>query len=173
VLLLIYPHSRTAHPHLLLTLRDAEMQYHAGQVSFPGGAVEPGESYDEAALREAQEETGVNPRTVRILGELSPLHVPVSRFVLHPRIGVTDSRPDFRPKTGEVERILEIALDRLRDPSRLGLEKRRFRPGKVDVPFFALDGEKVWGATAMVLSEFLCLLGRPPDPWKPGKSDRG
>ena len=162
-LLLLYP--REARPHLLLTLRDLDLQNHAGQVSLPGGAVEPGENYDQAALREAREEVGIEPGSVRLLGALTPLHVPVSRFVVHPRVGVTDTRPQFRPERGEVARILEVPLDDLRNPACLGVEPRRFRSGEMDVPFFKLDGEKVWGATGIILAEFLALLGHPPDPW--------
>jgi 8-oxo-dGTP pyrophosphatase MutT (NUDIX family) len=168
-LVLLYP--RAGETHLLLTLRDRALQNHAGQVSFPGGAVEPGESFAAAALREAQEETGVEPATVRVLGTLSPLHVPVSRFVVHPHVAITPERPDFRPKRGEVARLLEVPLEDLRDPSRLGVEPRRFGTGEMQVPFLHLNGEKVWGATGMVLAEFLTLLGSPPDPW--GRVARG
>ena len=162
-LVLLYPHE--GKPHLLLTLRDAALQNHAGQVSLPGGAAEPGEAYDQAALREAREEVGIEPECVRLLGALTPLHVPISRFVVHPWLGVADSRPRFRPERGEVARILEVPLDDLRNPARLAVERRRFRSGEMEVPFFKLDGEKVWGATGIILAELLALLGYPPDPW--------
>jgi 8-oxo-dGTP pyrophosphatase MutT (NUDIX family) len=162
-LLLLYP--RDAAPHVLLTVRDADLQHHAGQVSLPGGSLEPGESHDQAALREATEEVGLDPQTVRLLGALTPLHVPVSRFVVHPRVGVTDRRPGFRPRPGEVARVLEVPLAHLEDPACLGVERRQFDRNEVEVPFFRVDGERVWGATAMVLAEFLTVVGTPPDPW--------
>ena len=163
-LLLVYPRSDAA--HVALTLREEGLQNHAGQVSLPGGAVEEGESLDRAALREAEEEIGVDPREVRLLGALSPLHVPVSQFVLHPWVGVAERRPEFRPDATEVARILEVPLAELADPSRLAVETRRYSDQDVRVPFFRVEGEKVWGATAMVLAEFLDLLGAPPDPWR-------
>lgn len=163
VLLLLYPISGV--PHFILTVRNAGLLHHSGQVSLPGGAVEPQESFDAAALREAHEEVGVDPRSVRIVGGLSPLHVPVSGFVLHPLVGVADSRPQLRREAREVARILEIRLDELCDPSVLGLETRSSEAGPAEVPYFLLAGEKVWGATAMVLAEFLWVLGSRPDPW--------
>ena len=94
------------------------------------------------------------------------MHVPVSRNVLHPRVALTDRRPDWRPDPREVSRILEVPLGRLAHPSILGVETRGEVERAVEVPYFRLDGERVWGATAMVLAEFLSALGLPPDPWR-------
>ena len=132
---------------------------------MPGGSAEGGESFREAALREAREEIGVDPRSVAILGRLSPLHVPASGFVLHPYVGSTDEPPAMVPREGEVDQILEVAVDRLSDPSILGVEKRVHEGREVAVPYFALERHKVWGATAMVLAEFLSVIGIQPDPW--------
>ena len=162
-LLLLYRYDDLV--RLVLTLRAGELPLHAGQVSLPGGAVEPGESPEQTALREAGEEIGVDPRAVRVVGRLSPLHIPVSRFALYPVVGLTDTRPELRPKAGEVARILEVGLDELQDPATLGLEKRHRDGVDYEVPYFNLHGERVWGATAMILSEFLCLLDYRPDPW--------
>jgi 8-oxo-dGTP pyrophosphatase MutT (NUDIX family) len=156
-LLLLFPAASAV--RLLLTVRSSRLPSHAGQVSLPGGAVEAGESVEHAALREAHEETGVDPAGVRVLGRLTPLHIPVSGFVLHPIVGVADARPDFRLSHGEVDQLLEPSLDYLLDP---GCVRRfpRMRDGLFqDVPYFALDGLQVWGATAMVLAEFLQLAG--------------
>jgi 8-oxo-dGTP pyrophosphatase MutT (NUDIX family) len=163
VLLLLYPIAGAA--HLILTVRDSKLPHHPGQVSLPGGAVEPDESVEDAALREAHEEVGVAPGDVSIIGNLSPLHVPVSGYVLHPRIALAGERPLLRPDKREVARIVEAPLNRLRDPATIGVEMRRYDSRPVEVPYFELHGEKVWGATAMVLSEFLCVLGSEPDPW--------
>jgi 8-oxo-dGTP pyrophosphatase MutT (NUDIX family) len=155
-LLLLYPHHNgTA---VALTVRASGLARHAGQISLPGGATDPGETLAEAALREAAEEIAVDPAAVRVLGELTPVHVLVSGFTLHPVVGLTDRRPDFTPAPGEVEEILEVSLDDLRDASRIR-QGTRIREGvAVEYPYFDLLGHQVWGATAMVLGEFICLL---------------
>ncbi len=131
---------------------------------MPGGGVAPGEGLREAALREAHEEVGVEPGSVEVLGMLTPLDIPVSGFLLHPVVGVTVLRPAFRPRQGEVERVLEVPIDHLLDTTRQGFD-HRLRDGiHYDVPFFSACGEVVWGATAMVLSEFLWILGWRPAP---------
>ena len=159
-LLLLYPQEgRVAIP---LTVRASGLARHAGQVSLPGGAADPGETLAQTALREAAEEIGVVAESVRVLGELTPVHVLVSGFTLHPVVGVADDRPPFLPAPGEVEEILEVSLDDLRDASRIR-RATRIREGiAVEYPYFDLLGHQVWGATAMVLGEFLCLLQDPP-----------
>lgn len=159
-LLLLYPHNDTV--NITLTVRGSELRNHTGQVSFPGGRVDDGESIEQAAVREANEEIGVEPGAIEILGRLTPLHIPVSRFVLHPVVGCAAMRPAFQRAEWEVARIIEAPLPLLYDPNTI---KREFRSRvmngqtiQVDVPFFDIDGEKVWGATAMVLAEFCALL---------------
>lgn len=147
----------------MLTVRAQKLVHHAGQVSLPGGAVEQGESIVDAALREAHEEVGVEPSALRVLGRLTELHIPASGFVLHPVVAVTDARPDLRPQAGEVERILEVPLAGLLDPASCGMETRSVARGTVDVPYFRVEGERVWGATAMVLAELLSLVGYEVD----------
>jgi 8-oxo-dGTP pyrophosphatase MutT (NUDIX family) len=155
-LLLLYPHGPSA--AVALTVRASSLARHPGQISLPGGATDPGETIAQAALREASEEIGVDPESVRVLGELTPVHVIVSGFTLHPVVGITDLRPSFMPAPGEVEEILEVSLEDLRDASRIR-QGTRIREGvAVEYPYFDLLGHQVWGATAMVLGEFICLL---------------
>lgn len=157
-LILLYPHGTSA--AVPLTVRASGLARHAGQISLPGGATDPGETLAQAALREASEEIGVDPSCVRVLGELTPVHVLVSGFTLHPVVGITDERPDFRAAPGEVQEILEVSLDDLRDASRIR-QGSIVREGiAIEYPYFDLLGHQVWGATAMVLGEFICLLAR-------------
>jgi 8-oxo-dGTP pyrophosphatase MutT (NUDIX family) len=127
-------------------------------VSLPGGGLDAGESVEEAAIREAAEEVGLVPSMVEVVGRLTPLHIPVSGFLLHPVVGVADARPPFQPAAYEVARLLEVPLARLYEPDVVEWEVRDGATSEVEVPYFALDGEKVWGATAMVLAELLAAL---------------
>lgn len=155
-LLLLYPGEEGI--SLPLTLRANGLRRHAGQISLPGGAIDPGETLAEAALREAHEEIGVDPMSVRVLGDLTPVHVLVSGFTLHPVVAIADERPLFRRADEEVEEVLEVAIDHMRDASRIR-RGTRIREGiAVAYPYFDLLGHQVWGATAMVLGEFICLL---------------
>jgi 8-oxo-dGTP pyrophosphatase MutT (NUDIX family) len=164
VLLLLYPVDGAA--HLVLTVRNRALAHHGGQVSLPGGAVEEGETIERAAVRETHEEVGVDPGRVRLVGELTALHVPVSANVLHPRVGLIDERPDWKPDPREVFRVLEAPLARLADPRAIQVDLRERFERAVEVPYFDVAGERVWGATAMVLAEFLTAVGHPPDPWR-------
>jgi len=155
-LLLLYPDDGQV--KLPLTVRRHDLPQHAGQVSLPGGRIDPGESPVDAALRETHEELGVPPDNVRILGPLSSLWVVVSNRLLFPFVGVTDARPDFRPAPKEVAALLEIALPDLCDPARLGWSRHSREGIIVDYPHFDLAGHQTWGATAMILGEFGSLF---------------
>lgn len=148
--------------HLALTVRGTGLRNHTGQVSLPGGRVDVGETFESAALREAQEEIGIDPSTVHVLGRLTPLHIPVSGFLLHPVVGFTSMRPAFQRAEWEVARIIEAPVRVLSEPAVIKREMRtRTVNGQtldVDVPYYDIDGEKVWGATAMVLAEFCAIL---------------
>lgn len=158
-LLLIYPHA--GEWHVPLTVRASHLRHHTGQVSLPGGRVDHGETLAAAALREATEEVGLDAHDVTLIGALTPLHIPVSHHLLHPIVGVAAARPRFRPAASEVAHLLEVPLARLREPEVVRWEQRiREAPPNVlmDVPYFDVDGHQVWGATAMILAEFLAVL---------------
>jgi 8-oxo-dGTP pyrophosphatase MutT (NUDIX family) len=150
---------------LLLTVRGAHLTTHRGQVSLPGGAVEAGESIEAAALREAEEEVGLAREIPVPRGRLTPLHIPVSGYVLHPVVATTPSPPDVRPCEREVDRIVEVTLSALSSGALLRFETLERDGFSMDVPYFAIAGEKLWGATAMVVAELLALLEIPVDPW--------
>jgi 8-oxo-dGTP pyrophosphatase MutT (NUDIX family) len=168
-LLLVYPtfaEAAVGKPHetlhVPLTVRGSGLRNHTGQVSLPGGRVDVGETFEATAIREATEEIGIDPSTIELLGRLTPLHIPVSGFLLHPIVGYTSMRPAFQRAEWEVARIIEAPVSLLSDPAVVKREVRtRVVKGQsidVDVPYFDIDGEKVWGATAMVLAEFCAIL---------------
>jgi 8-oxo-dGTP pyrophosphatase MutT (NUDIX family) len=161
-LLLIYPHA--GEWHVPLTVRGSGLRHHTGQVSLPGGRLDhPDESVEQAALREAQEEIGLAPNTVEIIGRLTPVPIAVSGHLLQPVVGITTQRPAFSIAAPEVERLIELSVARLIAPDAVGAEQRmrRMTPQVVQtVPYFDSAGVRIWGATAMVLAEFAALLDR-------------
>ena len=159
-LLLLFPIVDRA--HIVLTVRAGTLGRHRGQVSLPGGGLEPGETIEQAALREAHEEIGLPLDHVHVLGALTPLDIPVSGFRLHPIVAVSGARAALTPSDGEVARILEVDLDELLAPERLVSIERQRDGRTIIVPAFHAAGEEIWGATAMVLAEFLTLLGWVP-----------
>ena len=154
--MLIYP--RDDRLWLPLTVRHADLPHHPGQISLPGGRIDAGETPAQAALRETHEEIGVDTNRVRVAGALSPLWVIVSNFVVLPFVAVADERPVFRAAAREVEEILEVPLDDLRDRARLKWTQRMRGTQAVQYPYFEVSGREVWGATAMMLGELLALF---------------
>ena len=162
VLLLLYPYSCDQPEfYLALTRRPEYPGAHSGQISLPGGRREEPESLLETALRETAEEVGVLPETVAIVGQLSPLYTPPSNFCIHPFIGFSRTRPLFQINPREVAELIEVPLSLFLKPEVHKEEIWRLQNfGERQVPFFDVFGHKVWGATAMILSEFLALLGQ-------------
>lgn len=157
-LLLLYPEGQAGAWHVPLTLRTERVETHKGQISLPGGAQEEGESLQEAALREAYEEIGVDPSSIRVLGALSQVYIPPSNFCLQPFVGYTPRRPEFRPFAAEVAEVIEAPLAVLLDPSSAREEDWLIQGQVRRVPFYQVGPHKVWGATAMVLAEFVAVL---------------
>lgn len=162
-LLLVFPLDSLA--HVVLTQRADTLERHSGQISLPGGVVEPGETFEEAALREAHEEIALAIGGVRTLGPLTPVDIQVSGFRLHPIVGISDARPTLRPAVGEVSRVIEIPVSELLDPAALAWHTLQRGERVFQVPTLVARDAQIWGATAMVLAEFLSLLG-----WR-GRSD--
>ncbi len=158
VLLLLYCYQQTM--HVVLTRRRDDMRSHAGQISFPGGRQEPNETAVQAALRETEEEVGVPVTAVSILGELTSIYIPPSDFEVHPFVGWVEGgkRPIFVPEPNEVAEILEVPLPHLFDPSTREVGPIPVREATYTVPYYNVEGHKVWGATAIMLSEFLARL---------------
>jgi len=155
VLILLFPDDESW--RFFLTERTHGVEHHQGQISLPGGAREKDESLEEAAIRETQEEMGIS-ETPKIIGQLSKLHIPVSGFEVSPFVGWLLARPEVEPNNVEVARVHEVTLADFLATECHKWEKRTFRSIEIDVPYFELDGVKVWGATAMILSEFRQVL---------------
>jgi 8-oxo-dGTP pyrophosphatase MutT (NUDIX family) len=156
VLVLLYP--RKNRLCLVLTRRTEQVRQHRAQISLPGGRQEPGEDLVRTALRETEEELGVQPDSPRILGMLTPLYVPPSNTCIHPVVASLPERPEFIRAPEEVEEVIEIPLEHLRNPVNLHEEVWTIRGIPVRVPFYLFKGNKIWGATAMILAELLHLL---------------
>ncbi|MBS1819493.1 MAG: CoA pyrophosphatase [Acidobacteria bacterium] len=159
-LVLLYPKDDTA--HVVLTVRSSRVR-HAGQVSLPGGVIEPGETPEQAAVREASEEIACAAEAVRVLGRLSPLDIPVSGFRLHPVVGIATERPIFRAADDEVDRIIELPVRTLTSRDAVALHPVIRGDLTLLAPGFAFGGTIIWGATAMVLAELAALLSQRND----------
>ncbi len=158
VLILFYP---CGHKTCFILIERAQYEgVHSGQIAFPGGQADPGDiDLKHTALREAQEETGINPKKVEIAGQLTKLYIPPSGFDVYPFVGYTTEKPDFRPDHTETKAILEIDLNDFLNPDCRTIKTIRHRTGKtLEVPCFFLNGKVVWGATAMILSELLTII---------------
>lgn len=141
--------------HLVLTKRHDDLNSHAGQISFPGGRREEGETLEATALREAHEEVGVEPAALTILGELTSLYILPSDYEVHPFVAWHDGQPTFTRQADEVDEILEVPIAHLLDPANQYEEPWEIRGYQLIVPYYLVGKHKVWGATAMMLSEFL------------------
>jgi 8-oxo-dGTP pyrophosphatase MutT (NUDIX family) len=155
VLLLLFPsEDSTGELSFVLTKRTDTLANHKGQVSLPGGACEPGETYEEAALREANEELDIQPTAVDVIGHLTLLYIFPSDFEVYPVVAYAPRRPPFKPNPEEVAEVLEMPLSALLDETIKVMEIWNIRGVDRDVPFYRFNGHTIWGATAMILSEF-------------------
>ena len=134
---------------------------HSGQVSIPGGRLEASESHLQAALREFMEETGVQVDDSQVLGCLSELFIPPSRFLVKPFVAYALDRPCFDPDPAEVDQIIEMPVSSLICDMTVKTGRVRQSSGSwIDTPYFDAGGHVVWGATAMILSELKEILRR-------------
>ena len=156
VLLLLYRHAGSW--RLPLTLRSDTMATHAGQISLPGGEIETGETVEQAAMRELAEELQVGTDDVKLLGLLSEIYVFASNFAVTPCVAVSPSRPAFLPNRAEVANLLEPTLVELLDPHRRGEHQIERRGIHFRAPHIEYQGHRIWGATSMILAEFLALV---------------
>lgn len=157
VLILIYPKNQEL--NIVFILRTVYNGPHSGQISFPGGKSELiDKDIIDTALRESHEEIGINPNLVNIFGKLTPLHIPISNFIVYPIIGVYEIAPEFKLDPTEVEKVIEIKLRDLIDSKNCTSKKFKFGDLSFVAPIYNPDNIIIWGATAMILSEFLEII---------------
>lgn len=156
VLFLLYPWQGEL--YTLLTVRPDDLPNHPGQVAFPGGSRDENETVEETALREAREEVGLDTTTVTLLGRLTHIYIPPSHFCIQIVMAYTPQRPDWRPNPAEIARLLEVPIAHFFDPASWKAETRAIGNEERLVPYFALGEDKVWGATAMALAEFVTMV---------------
>lgn len=155
VLVLLFPDD-DGRLELILTLRSSDID-HGGQISFPGGRAEPEETIADTALREAEEEIGIPPESVTVIGELSELYVAHSNNLVHPVVGFVQEEPVFKLQPAEVEEVFTIKLDALLKKKNLTVEHWTLQDYTYRVPYWNVHEVPLWGATAMMLSELLEL----------------
>jgi 8-oxo-dGTP pyrophosphatase MutT (NUDIX family) len=145
-------------PEVLLTKRSMQMTNHRGEISFPGGRLDAGETPREAALREAHEEVGLDPEMADVVGELEHLNTIVSRSYIVPIVATLPTRPELSAHTPEVDRVMWTPISELTAPGTYRMERWGTPPLDRPLHFFELHDETVWGATAHILVD---LLTRP------------
>ena len=151
VLILLFPKNNSI--HFCLTKRTNTVEHHKGQISFPGGSKEAGETIRETALRETHEELGVKLSSDSIIGSLTPFNIPVSKFQIYPFIAWSDSLPKISPDPQEVEQVFFPNLSSLSDDSICFTEARQYNGTTYKSPYYTYQEGKVWGATALILTE--------------------
>ncbi len=156
VLILFYPFKETI--CMALIKRQSYDGVHSGQVAFPGGKIEKDETAEQAALRETKEEIGVDENKITIFNRLSNVYIPPSNFFVFPFLGYAKQRPDFHPDQHEVEYIIESPVDVLMDDSIKGIMDIQRGDQIMKAPYYEIMQHKVWGATAIILSELEFLL---------------
>ena len=152
----------TLHPgddgvEVVLTKRASHLKNHKGEISFPGGRVEPDESVREAALREAVEEVSMPVNDIALVAELDHLHTIVSSSYIVPLVGTLGYRPSLVPSANEVDRILHVPLHELARPDTFSEERWVTPSGNPSIFVYRLDDETIWGATARVLTQIIRL----------------
>lgn len=159
VLILFYPEGENV--HIVFIKRPSYDGVHSGQVAFPGGKIEEGETPRQAVLRETFEEIGINETEINLFGQLSNVYIPPSNFFVFPFLGYALKRPDFIPDLNEVDFIIESPVEIILDPSVKGIMEIERSGETVKAPYYLIQEEKVWGATAIILSELEFLLTEP------------
>jgi 8-oxo-dGTP pyrophosphatase MutT (NUDIX family) len=159
VLILIFP--KRGHWFVPFIQRSVYNGAHSGQISFPGGKCEKDDlDYLHTALRETEEEIGVASGIVNFLGALTPLYIPKSNFFVYPQVGWVNETPHFVPDPLEVSEIIEVSLESLLERENVKTFSYQANDTVISAPYYDANGKKIWGATAMILSEMLEVIKR-------------
>jgi 8-oxo-dGTP pyrophosphatase MutT (NUDIX family) len=159
VLIALFPGDRGA--EVVLTRRATTLLHHRGEISFPGGGIDPGETAADAALREAQEEVALDPSLVTLVGELDHLATMVSRNVIVPVVGTLTALPALHRAAAEVDRVFTVPLVEFLSADVYREERWGVPPLERPMHFFELDDETVWGATGRILLQLLSIATEP------------
>lgn len=157
VLILLYPNDGDI--YTVFTQRHNYDGVHGGQISFPGGKREDSDNdLIQTAVREAQEETRVDPESVKIIGTLTPLFIPVSNMIVTPVVAWTDKQPVFKHQPEEVVFLIHAVMRKLMDPAIVKIKPFEIRGEMLDIKYFDYEGNVIWGATAMILHELHTII---------------
>ena len=156
VLLLLFPQKNDW--FFFLTKRTDRVEYHKGQISLPGGVVEYNETFEKTALRETYEEIGVPSDEINLVGALSSFYIPISGFEIFPFVGWIKHKPKTTIQEDEVQELLSVSLKDLLSDKSIRTKTSNLRGSSVEIPYFHLCNEMVWGATSMILAEFKAII---------------
>lgn len=156
VLVVLFPLKK--HLATVLTVRPESLRDHAGQISFPGGSREPFEPLQETALRECEEELGIARRDLDVLGPLTPIYIPPTNFHVMPYVAALKQRPRYTIDAREVAHVLEVPVPHLLHPDTRQVGNWDVRGTAYTIPYFDVEGHRVWGATAAILAELLAVF---------------
>lgn len=132
---------------------------HSGQVGLPGGMYKHADkTLLNTALRETREETGITENQVRIIGSLTSLYIPISGITVYPYVGYCGEKPVMTPDPAEVKYLIEVSVEELLDPANQKLKIMQIGDSDIEIPYFDINGEHIWGATAMIMAEFLEVI---------------
>ena len=156
VLILLYENDNQIYIPFIERSNDGST--HSGQIALPGGKREPDDkNYINTAYREAYEEIGIDPAHLEYAGSLSPLYIPISNFIVYPIIAFSNSLPQFTINTNEVKKLHILSLDML-IKAKAENRKMTIKEQKYSIPFYSINSTDIWGATAMIVSEFIDIL---------------
>jgi len=143
---------------LLFSRRADNLASHSGQIAFPGGAVEPGESFEEAAIREAEEEVGIPARNVELIGRLDDVITANTGFLVAPFAGIVHDRVEYVLQAGEVAEVFEVLIEKLLDPALPDVRYVTYRDRQYPAYFYPYGPYEIWGLTGRILKAFLDLV---------------